>query len=160
MAPSTAGTVAVTPSPARPSTKRDGGVVGGYGRVGEGGGRGVTGRGRVDIDGRGRASGRWTMAISSTAGTGVAITSPARPSSQRGGRVVGGYGRLSVQRGREGVDRSERVGGEGGGVIAQTSASSIQPPQDRSNSIPVVAAVDLVRRHVVARAYALGLPLP
>ena len=67
---------------------------------------------------------------------------------------------LSAQRGREGVDRPKRVGGVIGKVAAQANAPPVQPPQDQSNSIPVVAEADLARRHAIARAYALGLPIP
>ena len=52
------------------------------------------------------------------------------------------------------------VGGVIGKVAAQANAPPVQPPQDQSNSIPVVAEADLARRHAIARAYALGLPIP
>ena len=75
------------------------------------------------------------------------------------GETVTNHTYLSTQRGRGGVDGSERPGGMVGNVAAQANAPPVQPPQDRSNSTPVVAAVDLARRHAIARAYALGIPM-
>ena len=61
--------------------------------------------------------------------------------------------------GEEGVYRSNRVDGEESGEVnVLANAPHIQPPQDQPNLIPVVAAVDLARRHAIARAYAFGLP--
>ena len=54
----------------------------------------------------------------------------------------------------------ERAGDEVRDVAAQANVLPVQPPKDQSNSIPVVAAADLARQHVINQAYALGLPIP
>ena len=59
-----------------------------------------------------------------------------------------------------GINGPEQVGGEVGGVVAQASAPPFQPPQDQPNSIPAVATGDRARWHAIARAYALGIPIP
>jgi len=66
----------------------------------------------------------------------------------------------NIQQGRGEVDMPKQAGEEVRDVAAQTNSPPVQPPQDRLNSIPVVAAADLARRHVITRAYALGLPIP
>jgi len=75
------------------------------------------------------------------------------------GWVVEG-GLLSNQWGGGDINGPEQVGGEVGGVVAQASAPPFQPPQDRSNSSPAVAAGYRARRHAIAWAYALGIPIP
>ena len=80
----------------------------------------------------------------------------------RGGVVRGAIGDGGAMGGGADVDGEAlaEVGGVIGKVAAQANAPPVQPPQDQSNSIPVVAEADLARRHAIARAYALGLPIP